>query len=346
VHPDAAHYLAWYAPGERTFLDSRLHLLSHAQSENREIAASLGLFPGEQSVKGPSLLRTRNVSLVLLSDPDRQALGAALRTLVERPDRFPLVEVDGAAVLFAYDSPLPRFDAERLAFTPSRVSGIPEAPNAGLPALPAPAEWWNLASRIGRAAARGNRTRPRYCSCYSNYSAAPNAHLPCRCWPCERHGLASRRHPRADDAWLALARGYLNLGRGSWEATASNNLTLLRYLHHTQVAAALLQTVTLNPDSAAAHELLAGAFGERQLVDLELHHRREQLRLGRRNYIPGEAPEARAERFARLEEAIHQIERTVQDSENRFLVYTHALAGNPLERARIARNLGLANRAI
>ena len=75
----------------------------------------------------------------------------------------------------------------------------------------------------------------------------------------EVFGIAA--HPRADDAWLALARAYLLRGRGSWEATAGSNLSLLRYLQHVQVVAALSQTVARNPDSAAAHELLAGAFG-------------------------------------------------------------------------------------
>jgi hypothetical protein len=155
-----------------------------------------------------------------------------------------------------------------------------------------------------------------------------------------RSGVAA--NPRSDAAWLALAQAYFHVGR-SWEGSEGRSVTLIRFLRHVQVASALMQATTFNPDSVLAHELLAGALGERGFIDLQLHHRREQLRLLRRQ--PADAP-GHSERLARLNEMLEQLEGAVQDSENRFLVHTSALSGNPFERARIARNLGLANKAI
>ena len=352
THPDGAHHLAWFAPGERSFLDSRLQLFTSVASENRAVGGLLGFLPDrDASVRGERILRDRQVAVVVLQDPDRQALGAALRTVAESPDRWSLLRVDGTAVAVSFNPAgslaVPQFDAERAAFGSSRGPGLPEVPFAGGPSVPEPDPWWNLAAHRqgGRSwEADASPVFLRFFELQQGGSERSPA-LPLLAIRTARLGIAA--HPRADDAWLALARAYLLRGRGSWEATAGSNLSLLRYLQHVQVVAALSQTVVRNPDSAAAHELLAGAFGERQLFDLQLYHRREQQRLANRaGPVPGETADARAERLARLAEVVAQLERTVQDGENRFLVHTHSLAGNPLERARIARELGLGNKAL
>lgn len=344
AHPDAAHYLAWFAPGVRTGLDSRLQLFAIAHGEHREVCAALGLIPDAFSVKGPAILSAREVSLVVLSDPDRAALASALRTTIEQSGRFSFLEVDGNALLLGLDSPLPRFDAERLAFGPS--AQFPQPPAAGPSALAEEPELWNLAAHRLAGRSWEADAAPAFARLFELQTGGTERSpaLPLLAVRAARTGIAI--HPLADDAWLALARSYLTLGRGSWEATAGAELTPLRFLRHVQVVGALQQVTTRNPDSMVAHELLAGAFGERRILDLTLKHRREQMRLLKRASLAGESVESRDERTARLQESIDEIERSVQDGENRFLVLTFSLAGNPLERAKIARELGLGGKAI
>ncbi|HEY1187359.1 MAG TPA: hypothetical protein VGE74_06855, partial [Gemmata sp.] len=47
THPDAGHYSAWFAPGERHFLDSRLHLFTHVASDYVAAARALGLLDAQ-----------------------------------------------------------------------------------------------------------------------------------------------------------------------------------------------------------------------------------------------------------------------------------------------------------
>jgi tetratricopeptide (TPR) repeat protein len=152
-------------------------------------------------------------------------------------------------------------------------------------------------------------------------------------------------HPDDAGAWLVLARAYLALGRRGPEAT--RELPPLAQVRYIQAVTALEQAVTLRPGLAAAHEALAQLYTERQFLDLALQHRRAQLRLARTaGPLPGEDEDARARRLDNLEQAVEQLLRTVQDSENRFVVRSHGLAAEPLARARLALQLGLAGKAL
>ena len=338
THPDAAHYLAWFAPGVRTELDSRLHLFARLHGEHREVCTALGLIPEQSSVKGGAILSGREVSLVVLSEPDR----SALRPLAERSSPFALLEVDGTALLLGLDSTLPRFDPERLAYDAG--STFPQPPANGPSELPIESDWWNLAAHRVAGRSWEADAAPVFLRMFELQTGERSPALPLLAVRAARTGIAI--HPLGDDAWLGLARAYLLLGRGSWEATAGADLTMLRYLRHVQVVSALQFVAMRNPDSLMAHELLAGAFGERRVFDLALQHRREQMRLLKRSPFAGETLESRGERIERLQQIIDEHERTVQDGENRFLVHTFSLSGNPLERAQLARDLGLGGKAI
>ena len=160
-----------------------------------------------------------------------------------------------------------------------------------------------------------------------------------------RRGIAA--HPDDAKAWLVLAQSYLSLGRTTAEATDDAVLPPLAQVRYIQTVAALVQVVTLRPDTAVAHESLARLFAERGYFDLAARHRETELRLARREgRRAGEEAEAFAERIERLAQAVEQMRNAVQDSENRFIVRSEGLSADPLARARLAVRLGLGGTAL
>lgn len=308
TNPDVAHYLAWFAPGLWSGIDSRLQLFT------------------------------------AIEVTDKPEFGIV--TVTEVPKDASLDEVAGSYVLVDLRTPRPRFDPERQAFGPP--DAFAEAPIAAPESLPDPEAppFWDLNAHRQRGRTWEGDAAPTLLRLFEQQKGTERSPaLPLLAVRCARNGLVQQ--PLGDDAWFALARAYLTLGRGTWEPVAGADLTLLRYLRHTQVVGSLRQAVTLNPDSLGAHEQLAVAFAERRLFDLALHHRREQMRLVRRaGLAAGETPESRAERLAQLQELIDRLERLVQDGENLFRVRTFDLAGSPLERARMARDFGLGATAL
>jgi hypothetical protein len=296
--PDVAHYIAWFAPGTRTGTDSRLNLTDGRVEDAASMAPAWGLYPAS----------------------DRYEL--------EPPDRYRLFEVHGSVILSGFDASRPRFDPDLLAFTPE----LPPASENGPAFLNEPPEWWNLAAyRAPRRTWEGDAS-PTYLRLFEQTRGTERSPaLPLLAIRSARTSLAAE--PRGDDVWVSLARAYLFQGRSSWEAATTTEFTLIKYLRHVQTIGALHEAAVANPDNAAAHELLAGAFGERGMLDLALQHRREQLRLQK-------------QKDAASQEAIEKLEAAVFEAEFRFKVNTHDLAGNPLQRARIARELGLGGVAL
>jgi hypothetical protein len=160
-----------------------------------------------------------------------------------------------------------------------------------------------------------------------------------------RRALASQ--PEQARAWLVLAQAYLALGRTTTESAAHARLAPLSQLRYIHTVTALVQAVTFDPDLAPAHAMLALLFAEHGYLDLALRHRTAQLRLERRNgRMPGLNRDAFATRIEHLEGAVEEMRKEVEDGENRFAVATATLAGEPLKRAQIALQNGLAAKAI
>src|SRR5207244_6542280 len=77
VHADVAHYLAWFCPGERSFLDSRLSLFLPVAADYRRVC--LALDPNETAAPAwPQTLRDHHIACLLLDDPDRPRPAPAL----------------------------------------------------------------------------------------------------------------------------------------------------------------------------------------------------------------------------------------------------------------------------
>ncbi len=361
LHPDVAHYMVWFCPGEKVFLDSRLTLFTSVAADYLRVAQGFGIVPEESRPDGrswDSVFRDNEIVVAVLFDPDGRRYADGLWHVKTRADQWKILRVEGAAVIVApngegyYRPSVEPFNPDREAFG---RTGNPAALAEGPQSLPEPAEWWNGFTRRPRvdsaeAGAAGvylrlfpvapsRQDQPTKIAGVGRSPALPLLAI--------RAGRAAVVNDPADSAaWFALGRAYLDLGRGTWEADTQPGLSLLGPLRHVQTVAAFHQVTLLDPSYFPAHDLLANVFAERQYHDLSLRHRETHLRLVRRaGRLPGETPAEFAARLAPLEAAVEQLERVVQDGENRFLVHTYASAGDPLARARVALQYGLVAKA-
>ncbi|AMV25654.1 hypothetical protein VT84_14750 [Gemmata sp. SH-PL17] len=341
THPDAGHYLAWFAPGERYFLDSRLHLFTHVAGDFAAASRAVRLL-GEP---GPGDARQLDdFGAVLLYDPDGGRMTRALRATTGTDSTWALARVDGGAVLLARSATSSRrFDPEREAFNGSPAP----LPVAGTgPATLAEPElaWWIATRTVGRSGSWEADAATIYLRMFESGSSREPA-LPLLAVRTARAG--AEVDPNDPIAWLALGRAYGTLGERTWERETGTGLTPLEHVRQVQIITALVQSVLLNPGSVPARESLAGALLRRNMLDSARPHASEALRLVRRaGPGPGEASEAFTERVGRLNALVDQLEAGIQDGENRYLIRTMGLAGDPLARARIALELGLSQKAI
>jgi tetratricopeptide (TPR) repeat protein len=142
-HPDVAHYCAWFCPGVKGFVDSRLPLFLAVADDYRQLCRLLdGGAPGPEH----DLLRRHGIACAVLYDPDLRRLGPALRQAERAPD-WDLLRIDGRAVAVGFRGaahPLPavlRFDADRLAYSPADADALPAAPDEGAAGLAQPPSW-------------------------------------------------------------------------------------------------------------------------------------------------------------------------------------------------------------
>jgi tetratricopeptide (TPR) repeat protein len=131
------HTFAWFCPQDHGLLDEALSsavLGGRDSSEHRDTA-----------------LRDANVDHVIVYDPDRGRLFAALERLLEQPDQWPLIYLEGDLAIFGWNNPLSPspgaedpvggrgLDLDRLAFQPSREQQAPrKRPDQELQAR----HWW------------------------------------------------------------------------------------------------------------------------------------------------------------------------------------------------------------
>jgi hypothetical protein len=139
VHPDVAHYLAWYCPKVKGFLDSRFSLFHGATAEYEEVCRGLnpaldrdaGRMTAAEDSERPAggwrqVLHKYGVTYLILYDPDMQRLLSATSALARDPDHWTLLRIDGQAMVYEWNEgrgepsgdPFAalRFDPERLAF--------------------------------------------------------------------------------------------------------------------------------------------------------------------------------------------------------------------------------------
>jgi hypothetical protein len=407
VHPDVAHYCAWFAQGEKSFIDSRFSLFRAVLPSYEEVCAVLGLRP-----TGPTFVPSQlwqqtldeyDVACVVLYDPDVRRLGGPLTLAARDRTEWPILEIAGQAVLLGYGrgaerSPVgPPFDADQLAFSEQAEdnSPLPPAPEDFPGRLRAGRSWWERFTQRPSGSAWEREAAAVYLRLFEERASAAALVQQRRVYSREAAGMvgvaalpagpaatatllasrtvlrsiflperndlppglpllavrAARRavtaHPDDARAWLLLGQAYLTLGHGTAEARPDASPVPLDMVRHVQTVTALHQALLCDPDLVPAHEALALLYTQRRYLDLALSHRARQLHLTRAaGPVFGEEPSAFARRLERLEGLVDVLEREVQDQENRFVVRAHRLADNPLARAQVALDLGLAGKAL
>jgi hypothetical protein len=333
THPDVGHYIAWHAPSERYFLDSRLTLFTPVASEFEEISRAVGVLPDGA---GPP---PADIAAVVLYDPEPGRTARALASTAAKG--WGVARVDGSALLLIPRTASGVIDLDRAAF--GGTSDLPVA-WAGPENLAEPVPWRVMPGAGGR---KGSWEADA-ATTYLRLAETGSSQSPAAVLLAVRAARAGIEIDPADPtAWLALGHAYLMLGERSWEREVGAGLSPLEQVRFFQAVGALTRAARLNPEALAAHQTLSRLFARRNAIDLAHRHAVRTARLVRRGGpVPGEAPEAFDERAGQAEKFARALEESVQDAQNRFLVRTAGLGGEPLVRARVAAELGLVQQAV
>jgi hypothetical protein len=339
---DTGHYLAWFAPGERAFLDSRLQLFTGVADDFAALSRAVGVLPSAGDPPPADALRSHDIVAVLLSDPDPFRTARPLSRAAR--GEFAIVKVSGGAVLLVPPGgpgSATRFDPEKAAF--GGAADLPVA-GPGPASLAEPRPWWVPTRGHGRKGSWEADAATVYLR-LQEVAAPKSPALPLLSVRAARAG--AEVDPADPVAWGTLGRAYATLASQSWEHEAGAGLVALDRVRFVQTVTALVQASLRNPRSVSAHELLARVLAHRNILDVARRHAAEGLRLVREaGPASGESAEAFEERVGRTAAFVDPLEQAVQDSENRFLIRTAGMSGDPLARARTAVELGLSQKAI
>jgi tetratricopeptide (TPR) repeat protein len=137
--PEVAHYLAWFCPSEKGFLDSRLSLFDQTADDFVQMRRCL-LRPdgsGPDGRLGP-LLDAHRIDRILLYEPDAGRTHQAFRCLLLDGEEWELLDIQGGAAVFGRRSgaasPWKALDLRQGAYHPD---GDRQAPQTA-PPMPQP----------------------------------------------------------------------------------------------------------------------------------------------------------------------------------------------------------------
>lgn len=110
LHPTIGHYLAWFAPEEKGFLDLRFQLLGDLSHDY--IQVKNGLNEVGEGVARPTdygaVLRRRGVNHVLIADADREEFERFLAIMIVNPNEWSLWFQNGRTAVFGWREPDPK----------------------------------------------------------------------------------------------------------------------------------------------------------------------------------------------------------------------------------------------
>jgi tetratricopeptide (TPR) repeat protein len=153
----------------------------------------------------------------------------------------------------------------------------------------------------------------------------------------------------SDDAvaWLRLGQAYFTLRSAAGGPANERSLPPLGMLRQVQIATALENAVIAQPGLLKAHDTLALVYLEQGFLDAALAHFQAVLDITRRaGRQLNESPDAFATRITKLESQAKDLERKVQDSQNKFVSRVGEVGDNVLSKANLALRLGLARHAL
>jgi len=334
--PDASNTLAWFAVGERGYLDTRWAL--HAQTgrvHSLNIAEDLGLVRSATGAVGdPEALKRYRVGAILFYDPPPPILAS----FWTQDSPWRILQIDGRAVWLSAKTeradnllepwvPPDRlgFDADRRAF------GAEVEPGQHPIRLARHTNWWMPSSTTPFDQSFSSASAATYLNLHLG-SNARGPGLPLLAIRAARRSIAE--NPDDAQAWLILAKAYSVMG-ATVESSTTPQSGLLTELRSVQRITALAQAIIANPDLEAAHDGLASALTGVGYLDRALMERQSQIAIVRRR--------GDAQRLALMAPLVAKLEDDVFDRECQFQVQTQKMSGDPLGRARIALGLGLAN---
>ena len=353
--PEAAHYLAWFCPAEKGFVDSRWPLFPHASADFARMRDLIlqGATTGENELL--SLLDAYHLDRILLYDPDRERAASAYRRLFLDEDHWQLAAMEGGAALFlrrtgSQPSPLV-YDTRRLAYFPTDERGVssserpPAAPNwldafrlqgddrsadreeAALHILSfdlqteVAARRWVLTQATGLI---GSGIGHNPAEAGVGLELRLDFGLP----PTPRESLilavrAARRalssHPNDGQTFLVLGEAYLRLGRHTREAMWQMRLPRLAAIRQVQTLTALEQAVLLRPDLDDGHALLAQLYYESEQWDRVLDCLQARLRIVDNAVLRGgDGAASAAQRRSALRADVAQMEELVEKAQKTY----------------------------
>ncbi len=337
THPDLGHYVAWFTPGERVFLDSRLQLFPHVASDYAAITRATGLIPGETENDKASL-RDHTIGSIALYDPDSTRMARALAAATTN-SYWHIKKIEGCSIFMVPSGP--SVSADLAAFANGIDLPVAEFGPGKVAEQGGWGQWIHSPARKGSWVAE----TANLCLRLAEAQNTDSPKLPLLAVRAARCGVET--DPTDPTAWLSLGRAYITLGARTWEREAGADLAPLDYVRLIQTTGAMTQAALLNPDSATTHDTLARLFARRNILDLANRHARQAARIVKRNgRFPNETDETYISRTEHSRSLADSIEAEMQDAENRYLIRAIGLAGDPLSRARTAAELGLAQKAI
>lgn len=147
---EMAHYLEWFCPQEKVFLDGRANLFSsevvHQFLQVQQVlSAETGAKPAAAD-EARAVLRQWQCTHLLVADPVDRRLALTLRNLWQQPQEWVLADLHGRTALFAWQSPgqpslgLAPIDLQHRAFRPAEDE---KAPGMGIQQEPGSRPWWD-----------------------------------------------------------------------------------------------------------------------------------------------------------------------------------------------------------
>jgi hypothetical protein len=154
--PDTSNYLAWFAPGQRGFLDDRLPLFADAIHRLPAVRRPFVSRDAYQAEDWRPYLRDNKVRFVVVSLPERSTMGGerqqAVRiidSLFRVPGEWTVCELQDSAVVFGWKDPqqpaqVQEVDRLKANFA-QRAFGADAvtAPESGANRPPQPRPWWS-----------------------------------------------------------------------------------------------------------------------------------------------------------------------------------------------------------